>query len=123
MAAEVYEDEVHLRRSVTYLNSSFTSAWSEHSLDPDDIRDELKKLYSQLEINKTKKMTTNNPHLQKKRISRRSIGHSFMKRITEIPESMSHQCSHEDREGSLVCTRFSHHNPDKTERALGLILL
>lgn len=36
IAAEVYEDEVDLRRS--YLNSSFHSAWSEHSVDPDDFR-------------------------------------------------------------------------------------
>lgn len=38
IAAEVYEDELDLRRSGSYLNSSITSAWSEHSLDPDDIR-------------------------------------------------------------------------------------
>ncbi|XP_061086402.1 probable G-protein coupled receptor 179 [Conger conger] len=102
IAAEVYEDEVDLQRSGSYLNSSFTSAWSEHSLDPDDIRDELKKLYSQLEIHKTKKMTSKNPHLQKKRISRRTLGRSIMKCITEIPESKNHQCIHEDREGSMV---------------------
>lgn len=36
IAAEVYEDEVDLRRS--YLNSSFHSAWSERSVDPDDFR-------------------------------------------------------------------------------------
>lgn len=36
IAAEMYEDEVDLRRS--YLNSSFHSAWSEHSVDPDDFR-------------------------------------------------------------------------------------
>ncbi|XP_064177518.1 metabotropic glycine receptor isoform X2 [Anguilla rostrata] len=108
IAAEVYEDEVDLRCSGSYLNSSFTSAWSEHSLDPDDIRDELKKLYSQLEIHKTKKMTTNNPHLQKKRISRRTIGLSIMKRITQIPESMSRQCSCENKERSLVVGRGSY---------------
>uniref|UniRef100_W5N8J0 G protein-coupled receptor 179 n=1 Tax=Lepisosteus oculatus TaxID=7918 RepID=W5N8J0_LEPOC len=100
IAAEVYEDELDLRRSGSYLNSSITSAWSEHSLDPDDIRDELKKLYAQLEVHKTKKMTANNPHLQKKRSSRRGLGRSIMKRITEIPESMSRQCSREDKEGS-----------------------
>ncbi len=39
IAAEVYEDEVDLRRSCSYLNSSFNSnCWSDHSLDPDDIR-------------------------------------------------------------------------------------
>ncbi|PIO40135.1 hypothetical protein AB205_0124600 [Aquarana catesbeiana] len=38
IAAEVYEDELDLRRSRSNLNSSITSAWSEHSLDPDDIR-------------------------------------------------------------------------------------
>lgn len=34
----MYEDEVDLRRSGSYLNSSFHSAWSEHSVDPDDFR-------------------------------------------------------------------------------------
>ncbi|XP_015267915.1 PREDICTED: probable G-protein coupled receptor 179 [Gekko japonicus] len=100
LAAEVYEDELDMRRSGSYLNSSITSAWSEHSLDPDDIRDELKKLYTQLEVHKTKKMTANNPHLQKKRSSKRGIGRSLMRRITEIPESMSRQCSKEERDGS-----------------------
>ncbi|XP_007422068.1 probable G-protein coupled receptor 179, partial [Python bivittatus] len=38
IAAEVYEDELDMRRSGSFLNSSITSAWSEHSLDPDDIR-------------------------------------------------------------------------------------
>lgn len=38
IAAEVYEDEVDLRRSGSYFNSSFHSAWSEHSVDPDDFR-------------------------------------------------------------------------------------
>lgn len=35
---EVYEDELDLQRSGSYLNSSIASAWSEHSLDPGDIR-------------------------------------------------------------------------------------
>ncbi|KAM8947539.1 putative G-protein coupled receptor 179 isoform 2-T2 [Pelodytes ibericus] len=100
IAAEVYEDELDLRRSRSNLNSSITSAWSEHSLDPDDIRDELKKLYAQLEVHKTKKMTHNNPHLQKKRSSRRGLGRSIIRRITEIPESVTRQCGREDREGS-----------------------
>ncbi|XP_047197750.1 probable G-protein coupled receptor 158 [Hippoglossus stenolepis] len=99
IAAEVYEDEVDLRRS--YLNSSFHSAWSEHSVDPEDFRDELKKLYAQLEVHKTKKMTANNPHLSKKRSSRCALGRSIIKRIAEIPESMSRQCSREDRDGSF----------------------
>ncbi|XP_068118502.1 probable G-protein coupled receptor 179 [Hyperolius riggenbachi] len=100
IAAEVYEDELDLRRSRSNLNSSITSAWSEHSLDPDDIRDELKKLYAQLEVHKTKKMTLNNPHLQKKRSSRRGLGRSIIRRITEIPDSVSKQCGREEREGS-----------------------
>ncbi|KAI7795243.1 probable G-protein coupled receptor 158 [Triplophysa rosa] len=99
IAAEVYEDEVELRRSCSYLNSSFTSnCCSDHSLDPDDIRDELKKLYAQLEVHKTKRITNNNPHLSKKRSSRLSIGRSLIKRITEIPESLSRQCSREDKD-------------------------
>ncbi|XP_063314903.1 probable G-protein coupled receptor 179 [Pelobates fuscus] len=100
IAAEVYEDELDLRRSRSNLNSSITSAWSEHSLDPDDIRDELKKLYAQLEVHKTKKMTHNNPHLQKKRSSRRGLGRSIIRRITEIPDSVTRQCGRDEKEGS-----------------------
>ncbi|XP_007240207.3 probable G-protein coupled receptor 158 [Astyanax mexicanus] len=103
VAAEVYEDEVDLRRSCSYLNSSFTSTcWSDHSLDPDDIRDELKKLYAQLEVHKTKKMANNNPHLQKKRSSRLTLGRSLIKRIAEIPESLSRQCSREEKDMSGI---------------------
>ncbi|XP_036861931.2 metabotropic glycine receptor [Manis javanica] len=98
IAAEAYEDELDMGRSGSYLNSSINSAWSEHSLDPEDIRDELKKLYTQLEIYKRKKMITNNPHLQKKRCSKKGLGRSIMRRITEIPETVSRQCSKEDKE-------------------------
>ncbi|KAG5841560.1 hypothetical protein ANANG_G00167900 [Anguilla anguilla] len=85
LATEAYEEELDMGRSGSYLNSSITSAWSEHSLDPEDIREELKKLYSQLEIYKRKKMLANNPHLQKKRSSKKGLGRSLMRRITEIP--------------------------------------
>nr|XP_015209532.1 PREDICTED: probable G-protein coupled receptor 158 isoform X1 [Lepisosteus oculatus] len=126
IATEAYEDELDLGRSGSYLNSSITSAWSEHSLDPDDIltpdetgqlsssngcgvrscdslwekrtNEELKKLYAQLEIYKRKKMLANNPHLQKKRSSKKGLGRSIMRRITEIPESVSRQCSKEDKD-------------------------
>uniref|UniRef100_A0A8C3B2A8 G protein-coupled receptor 158 n=1 Tax=Cyclopterus lumpus TaxID=8103 RepID=A0A8C3B2A8_CYCLU len=98
IASEAYEDEMDMGRSGSYLNSSITSAWSEHSLDPEDIREELKKLYSQLEIYKRKKMLANNPHLQKKRSSKKGLGRSLMRRITEIPESVHRQCSREDKE-------------------------
>ncbi|XP_051984238.1 probable G-protein coupled receptor 158 [Xyrauchen texanus] len=100
IATEAYEDELDMRHSASCLNSSTTSAWSEHSLDPEDIREELKKLYSQLEIYKGKKMLANNPHLQKKRSSKRGLGRTLMRRITEIPETVSRQYSREDREGS-----------------------
>ncbi|CAH2282247.1 probable G- coupled receptor 158 [Pelobates cultripes] len=105
IAAEAYEDELDMGRSGSYLNSSITSAWSEHSLDPEDIRDELKKLYTQLEIYKRKKMIANNPHLQKKRCSKKGLGRSIMRRITEIPETVSRQCSKEDKDNS------DHSNP------------
>ncbi|NWZ54331.1 GP158 protein, partial [Haliaeetus albicilla] len=80
IAAEVYEDELDMRHSGSCLNSSIASAWSEHSLDPDDIREELKKLYSQLEVHKRRKMAANNPHLPKKRSTRRSLGRSIVRR-------------------------------------------
>lgn len=38
IATEAYEDELDMGRSGSYLNSSINSAWSEHSLDPEDIR-------------------------------------------------------------------------------------
>uniref|UniRef100_A0A3B4B941 G-protein coupled receptors family 3 profile domain-containing protein n=1 Tax=Periophthalmus magnuspinnatus TaxID=409849 RepID=A0A3B4B941_9GOBI len=95
IATEAYEEELDMGRSGSYLNNSITSAWSEHSLDPEDIRDELKKLYAQLEIHKRKKMLANNPHLQKKRNSKKGLGRTLMKRITEIPETM-----HLHRQGS-----------------------
>ncbi|NXI70558.1 GP158 protein, partial [Anseranas semipalmata] len=80
IAAEVYEDELDMRRSGSCLNSSIASAWSERSLDPDDIREELKKLYAQLEALKTRRMAANNPHLPKKRGSHRSLGRSIVRR-------------------------------------------
>ena len=44
-------------------------------------------------------MTANNPHLTKKRSSRLpGLGRSIIKRIAEIPESVSRQCSREDRD-------------------------
>ncbi|KAM9006210.1 putative G-protein coupled receptor 179 [Sarcophilus harrisii] len=90
IAAEVYEDELDLQRSGSCLNSSIASAWSEYSLDPGDIRDELKKLYAQLEVHKTKKMAVNNPHLPKKRgSSRRGLGRSFMRCLAEFPEAVA----------------------------------
>uniref|UniRef100_A0A8D0H881 G protein-coupled receptor 158 n=1 Tax=Sphenodon punctatus TaxID=8508 RepID=A0A8D0H881_SPHPU len=98
IATEAYEDELDMGRSGSYLNSSINSAWSEHSLDPEDIGDELKKLYAQLEIYKRKKMIVNNPHLQKKRCSKKGLGRSIMRRITEIPETVTRQCSREDKD-------------------------
>lgn len=38
MVDEVCEDELDLQHSGSYLGSSITSAWSERSLDPGDIR-------------------------------------------------------------------------------------
>uniref|UniRef100_A0A8C1U4I8 G protein-coupled receptor 158b n=1 Tax=Cyprinus carpio TaxID=7962 RepID=A0A8C1U4I8_CYPCA len=100
ITTEAYEDELDMGHSGSCLNSSITSAWSEHSLDPEDIREELKKLYAQLEIYKRKKMLANNPHLQKKRSSKRGLGRTLMRRITEIPETVTRQYSREDRDAS-----------------------
>lgn len=39
IASEMYEEEVDLQRSCLHLNNSFKSTcWSDHNLDPDDIR-------------------------------------------------------------------------------------
>lgn len=47
---------------------------------PPPPQDELKKLYAQLEVHKTKEMAANNPHLRKKQGSwRQALGRSFMK--------------------------------------------
>ncbi|KAF4799003.1 hypothetical protein TURU_058749 [Turdus rufiventris] len=108
ITAEVYEDELDMRRSGSCMNSSIASAWSEHSLDPDDIRalssllflcppaaqEELKKLYRQLEVHKTWRMASNNPHLGKKRSSRRSFARSILRRSgAELAESASRRSS------------------------------
>lgn len=45
IATEAYEDELDMGRSGSYLNSSINSAWSEHSLDPEDIRVRPKGLF------------------------------------------------------------------------------
>ncbi|XP_075630970.1 putative G-protein coupled receptor 179 [Balearica regulorum gibbericeps] len=100
IAAEVYEDELDMRRSGSCLNSSIASAWSEHSLDPDDIREELKKLYTQLEVHKTRRMAANNPHLPKKRSSRRSLGRSIVRRVAELPEAVARRSSGGERVGT-----------------------
>ncbi|XP_004378178.1 probable G-protein coupled receptor 179 [Trichechus manatus latirostris] len=90
----VYEDELDLQHSGSYLDSSIASAWSERSLDTGDIRDELKKLYAQLEVHKTKEMAANNPHLPKKRgSSRQGLGRSFMRYLAEFPEALARQHS------------------------------
>ncbi|XP_016057692.1 PREDICTED: probable G-protein coupled receptor 179 [Miniopterus natalensis] len=94
MVEEVYEDELGLQRSGSYFNSSTASAWSERSLDPGDIRDELKKLYAQLEVHKTKEMAANNPHLPKKRGNlHQGLGRSFMRYLAEFPEALAGQHS------------------------------
>uniref|UniRef100_A0A2K6QC81 G protein-coupled receptor 179 n=1 Tax=Rhinopithecus roxellana TaxID=61622 RepID=A0A2K6QC81_RHIRO len=94
MVDEVCEDELDLQHSGSYLGSSIASAWSERSLDPGDIRDELKKLYAQLEVHKTKEMAANNPHLPKKRgSSRQGLGRSFMRCLAEFPEALARQHS------------------------------
>ncbi|XP_030821918.1 probable G-protein coupled receptor 179 [Camarhynchus parvulus] len=101
ITAEVYEDELDMRRSGSCMNSSIASAWSEHSLDPDDIREELKKIYRQLEVHKTWRMATNNPHLAKKRGSRRSLARSILRRSgAELAESASRRSSAGDRAGT-----------------------
>lgn len=123
IATEAYEDELDMGRSGSYLNSSINSAWSEHSLDPEDIRDELKKLYAQLEIYKRKKMITNNPHLQKKRCSKKGLGRSIMRRITEIPETVSRQCSKEDKDvtehSTAKSTALGRKNPQESSGNTG----
>ncbi|XP_045693346.1 probable G-protein coupled receptor 179 [Phyllostomus hastatus] len=94
MVDEVYEDELDLQRSGSYFDSSTASAWSERSLDPGDIRDELKKLYAQLEVHKTKEMAANNPHLPKKPGSwRQSLGRSLVRYLAEFPETLARQHS------------------------------
>lgn len=60
-------------------------------------------------------MITNNPHLQKKRCSKKGLGRSIMRRITEIPETVSRQCSREEKDllehGVLKNTATTKKNP------------
>ncbi|KAM4843279.1 putative G-protein coupled receptor 179 [Thomomys bottae] len=107
---EVYEDELDLQRSGSYLESSIASAWSERSLDPADIRDELKKLYAQLEVRKTKEMAANNPHLPKKRgSSSQRLGRSFMRYLAEFPEALARQHSRDSGSPGLSSLPGSSH--------------
>lgn len=58
------------------------------------LQDELKKLYAQLEVCKTKEMTANNPHLPKKQSSsRQGLGRSFIRYLAEFPEALARQHS------------------------------
>lgn len=43
-------------------------------------------------------MIANNPHLQKKRCSKKGLGRSIMRRITEIPETVTRQCSRDEKD-------------------------
>lgn len=52
-------------------------------------------------------MLANNPHLPKKRSSKKGLGRSLMRRITEIPESVHRQCSREDKEAGEHANRNS----------------
>ncbi|XP_037005913.2 probable G-protein coupled receptor 179 [Artibeus jamaicensis] len=102
MVEEVYEDELDLQRSGSYFDSSTASAWSQRSLDPGDIRDELKKLYAQLEVHKTKEMAANNPHLPKKQGSwRQGLGRSLVRCLAEFPEALARQHSRDPVSPSL----------------------
>lgn len=60
-------------------------------------------------------MITNNPHLQKKRCSKKGLGRSIMRRITEIPETVSRQCSREEKDlvdhGVTKSTALARKNP------------
>ncbi|XP_013771007.1 probable G-protein coupled receptor 179 [Pundamilia nyererei] len=53
-------------------------------------------------------MAANNPHLPKKRSSRCALGRSLIKRIAEIPETMSRQCSREEKDGSFRSRSGNH---------------
>lgn len=63
-------------------------------LAPPGPQDELKKLYAQLEVHKTKEMAANNPHLPKKRGSwRQGLGRSLVRCLAEFPEALARQHS------------------------------
>ncbi|KAM4884593.1 putative G-protein coupled receptor 179 [Sylvia borin] len=116
ITAEVYEDELDMRRSGSCMNSSIASAWSERSLDPDDIREELKKLYRQLEVHKTWRMATNNPHLAKKRSSRRSLARSILRR-SSTGERTGERTG--DRTGERTGERTEERTGDRTGERTG----
>lgn len=68
-------------------------------------------------------MITNNPHLQKKRCSKKGLGRSIMRRITEIPETVSRQCSKEDKEvtdhSTAKSTALARKNPQESSGNTG----
>uniref|UniRef100_A0A493TKQ4 Uncharacterized protein n=1 Tax=Anas platyrhynchos platyrhynchos TaxID=8840 RepID=A0A493TKQ4_ANAPP len=85
------------------VSTPMTFGWVAHSGPSFDAsyaaprREELKKLYAQLEVLKTRRMAANNPHLPKKRGSRRSLGRSLVRRLAELPEAMAPRGSREER--------------------------
>lgn len=68
-------------------------------------------------------MITNNPHLQKKRCSKKGLGRSIMRRITEIPETVSRQCSKEDKDATdhsaTKSTALARKNPQESSGNTG----
>ncbi|KAM6114818.1 LOW QUALITY PROTEIN: putative G-protein coupled receptor 179 [Phoenicopterus ruber ruber] len=84
------------------LERSIASAGSEHSPRPDDIREELKKLYTRLEVHQTRRMAADNPHLPKKRSPRRGLGRSIARRVAKLPEAVARRSGAGERVGALA---------------------
>uniref|UniRef100_A0A671Q726 Si:ch211-156l18.8 n=1 Tax=Sinocyclocheilus anshuiensis TaxID=1608454 RepID=A0A671Q726_9TELE len=118
IAAEVYEDEVDLRRSCSYLNSSFNSnCWSDHSLDADDIRVKHLALHHQTtSINKmTETLMQPSPKLQKSHSAYDCTPEREVSLLNSSIRSTEKRVSLHSDSGSinatlLVCKSASAHN-------------
>ncbi|XP_038071841.1 probable G-protein coupled receptor 158 [Patiria miniata] len=98
----VYDGKWH--NSFRRPNSSSSNVNNDHNFNPEDVREELKRLYTQLEVYKTKSLRIDNPHLPSKKKSnvskwraprrfsrgyslRTHSGHSESERSSEIARS------------------------------------
>ncbi|XP_033628559.1 probable G-protein coupled receptor 158 [Asterias rubens] len=98
----VYDGKWH--NSFRRPNSSSSNMNNDHNFSPEDVREELKRLYTQLEVYKTKSLRIDNPHLPSKKKSgvskwraprrfsrgyslRTHSGHSESERSSEIARS------------------------------------
>lgn len=56
-----------------------------HEMDPEEVRAELKKVYTQLQVLRNKNMRKDNPHISKRRGGKKSAGSTNIRRFSLQP--------------------------------------